>query len=443
MSLKTRIENKQAQIGIIGLGYVGLPLAIEFAKAGFPVIGIDIDESKVARINAGENYIPDIADDTLQTLVNSGNLRATTDMDIISDLDAVAICVPTPLSKVGDPDISYIITAIDIINKRIHKDLLIILESTTYPGTTKEIVFSRLEKSGLTVGKDYYLCFSPERIDPGNKKYTIANTPKVIGGVTVACTQLGALLYEQIVDEVVTVSSPEAAEMVKLLENTYRSINIGLVNEVAIMCEKLGVDVWEVIDAAATKPYGFMKFTPGPGLGGHCIPIDPQYLSWKMRTLDYNPRFIDLAAEINSAMPAFVKDTVADALNVHGKTLNGSSILILGAAYKKDIDDVRESPALDVLILLETAGAIVNFFDPYIANIVIDNKTKTGLTELKTESLQTYDAVVILTDHSNVDYELVRKQAVLIIDTRNVYPLNHDEKIIRLGVGKNIERLSE
>jgi len=436
MSLKARIENKEAHIGVIGLGYVGLPLAVEFAKAGFPVTGIDVDESKVAAINAGENYIPDIADDTLKTLVSSGNLQATTDMDNIADLDAVAICVPTPLSKVGDPDISYIIAAINAINKAIHKDLLIILESTTYPGTTQEIVFSRLEKSGLTVGKDYYLCFSPERIDPGNEKYTIANTPKVIGGVTAACTQLGALLYEQIVDEVVTVSSPEAAEMVRLLENTYRSINIGLVNEVAIMCEKLGVDVWEVIDAAATKPYGFMKFTPGPGLGGHCIPIDPQYLSWKMRTLDYNPRFINLAAEINSAMPAFVKDTVANGLNGHGKALNGSSVLILGAAYKKDIDDVRESPALDVLILLETAGAAVDFFDPYVADIVIDNKTKVGLTELTAENLQTYDAVAILTDHSNVDYELVKKQAALIIDTRNVYPLNHDEKIIRLGVGK-------
>jgi len=436
MSLKARIENKEAHIGIIGLGYVGLPLAVEFAKAGFSVTGIDIDESKVAGINAGENYIPDIADDTLQTLVSSGNLRATKDVDIIADLDAVTICVPTPLSKVGDPDISYIISAIDVINKSIHKDLLIILESTTYPGTTQEIVFSRLEKSGLTIGKDYYLCFSPERIDPGNKKYTIANTPKVIGGVTAACTQLGALLYEQIVDEVVTVSSPETAEMVKLLENTYRSINIGLVNEVAIMCEKLGVDVWEVIDAAATKPYGFMKFTPGPGLGGHCIPIDPQYLSWKMRTLDYNPRFINLAAEINSAMPAFVKDTVANGLNGHGKTLDGSSVLILGVTYKKDVDDVRESPALDVLILLETAGAVVDFFDPYVADIVIDNKTKVGLTELTAENLQTYDAVAILTDHSNVDYELVKKQAALIIDTRNVYPLNHDEKIIRLGVGK-------
>jgi UDP-N-acetyl-D-glucosamine dehydrogenase len=436
MSLKKKIKQKEAQIGVIGLGYVGLPLAIEFAKKGFSVTGIDIDESKVAGINAGENYIPDIADDTLQTLVKRGNLRATKDMDIVADLDAVMICVPTPLSKIGDPDISYIIAAIDVINKGIHKDLLIILESTTYPGTTREILSSRLEKSGLTIGEDYYLCFSPERIDPGNKKYTIANTPKVIGGVTVACTQLGALLYEQIVDEVVTVSSPETAEMVKLLENTYRSINIGLVNEVAIMCEKLGIDVWEVIDAAATKPYGFMKFTPGPGLGGHCIPIDPQYLSWKMRTLDYNPRFINLAAEINSAMPAFVKDMVANALNGHGKALNGSSVLILGAAYKKDIDDVRESPALDLLMLLETAGAIVNFFDPYVADIVIDNKTKTGLTELSAEQIQTYDAVIILTDHSNVDYELVKKQAVLIIDTRNVYPLNHDEKIIRLGVGK-------
>ena len=436
MSLKARIENKEAHIGVIGLGYVGLPLAVEFAKAGFPVTGIDVDESKVAGINAGENYIPDIADDTLQILISSGNLRATTDMDIIADLDAVAICVPTPLSKVGDPDISYIIAAINAINKAIHKDLLIILESTTYPGTTQEIVFSRLEKSGLTVGKDYYLCFSPERIDPGIEKYTIANTPKVIGGVTAACTQLGSLLYDQIVDEVVPVSSPETAEMVKLLENTYRSINIGLVNEVAIMCEKLGVDVWEVIDAAATKPYGFMKFTPGPGLGGHCIPIDPQYLSWKMRTLDYNPRFINLAAEINSAMPAFVKDTVANGLNGHGKALNGSSVLILGAAYKKDIDDVRESPALDVLILLETAGAAVDFFDPYVADIIIDNKTKVGLTELTAENLQTYDAVAILTDHTNVDYELVKKQSALIIDTRNVYPLNHDEKIIRLGVGK-------
>jgi len=436
MSLKARIENKEAHIGVIGLGYVGLPLAVEFAKAGFPVTGIDVDESKVAGINAGENYIPDIADDTLKTLVSSGNLQATTDMDNIADLDAVMICVPTPLSKVGDPDISYIIAAINAIKKAIHKDLLIILESTTYPGTTQEIVFSRLEKSGLTVGKDYYLCFSPERIDPGNEKYTIANTPKVIGGVTAACTQLGALLYDQIVDEVVTVSSPKTAEMVKLLENTYRSINIGLVNEVAIMCEKLGVDVWEVIDAAATKPYGFMKFTPGPGLGGHCIPIDPQYLSWKMRTLDYNPRFINLAAEINSAMPAFVKDTVANGLNGHGKALNGSSVLILGAAYKKDIDDVRESPALDVLILLETAGAAVDFFDPYVADFVIDNKTKVGLTELTAENLQTYDAVAILTDHTNVDYELVKKQSALIIDTRNVYPSNHDEKIIRLGVGK-------
>ena len=436
MSLKARIENKEAHIGVIGLGYVGLPLAVEFAKAGFPVTGIDVDESKVAGINAGENYIPDIADDTLQTLVSSGNLRATTDMDIIADLDAVAICVPTPLSKVGDPDISYIIAAVDGINQHIHKDLLIILESTTYPGTTREIMFTSLKKSGLTVGKDYYLCFSPERIDPGNEKFTIANTPKVIGGVTAACTQIGALLYEQIVDEVVTVSSPETAEMVKLLENTYRSINIGLVNEVAIMCEKLGVDVWEVIDAAATKPYGFMKFTPGPGLGGHCIPIDPQYLSWKMRTLDYNPRFINLAAEINSAMPAFVKDTIANGLNGHGKALNGSSVLILGAAYKKDIDDVRESPALDVLILLETAGAVVDFFDPYVADIVIDNKTKVGLTELTAENVQTYDAVAILTDHTNVDYELVKKQSALIIDTRNVYPLNLDEKIIRLGVGK-------
>jgi UDP-N-acetyl-D-glucosamine dehydrogenase len=437
MSLKARIENKEAHIGVIGLGYVGLPLAVEFAKAGFIVTGIDVDETKVAWINAGESYIPDIDSDKLQTLVSSGNLRATKDMNIIADLDVISICVPTPLSKVGGPDISYIIAAVDSINERIHKNMLIVLESTSYPGTTREIVFSRLEKSGLKVGENYYLCFSPERIDPGNEKYTIANTPKVIGGVTAECSKLGTLLYRQIVDEVVTVSSPKTAEMVKMLENTFRSINIGLANEIAIMCEKLGVDVWEVIDAAATKPYGFMKFTPGPGLGGHCIPIDPQYLSWKMRTLDYNPHFINLAAEINSAMPAHVKNLIISALNERGKTVKGSSILILGVSYKKNINDVRESPSLDVLVLLDAAGAKVDFFDPHVFDIVIDNKTKTGLTELTAENILTFDAVVILTDHSNVDYELVKKKSALIIDTRNVYPLNHDKKIIRLGVGKN------
>ncbi len=437
MSLYNKINSKEANIGVIGLGYVGLPLAIEFAKAGFNVSGIDVDDKKIAAINKGNNYISDIDDSLLMDLVKKGKLKATKDKSIITTLDAISICVPTPLSKLKEPDVSYIINSVNAIKRYLHKDLLIILESTTYPGTTKEVVLSALRESGLIAGEDYYLCFSPERIDPGNKNYNISNTPKIIGGITNECTKVGQLLYSQIVKDVISVSSPETAEMVKLLENTFRSINIGLANEVAIMCEKLGIDVWEVIDAANTKPYGFMKFTPGPGLGGHCIPIDPLYLSWKMKNLNYNPQFIDLASKINASMPEHIIDMLKKALNKNQKELENSKILILGMAYKKDIDDIRESPSLDILYLLNKNNSKVDYFDPYIPDFVFDKRKYRRLDDLNSEVLKKFDAVIILTDHSNLDYELIKNNAALIIDTRNVYPLNNDDNIYRLGVGKS------
>ena len=437
MSLYNKINNKEANIGVIGLGYVGLPLAIEFAKAGFNVSGIDIDDKKIAAINKGNNYISDIDDSLLMDLVKKGRLKATKNTSIITTLDAISICVPTPLSKVNEPDVSYIINSVNAIKRYLHKDLLIVLESTTYPGTTKEVVLSALRESGLIVGEDYYLCFSPERIDPGNENYNISNTPKVIGGVTTECAKVGQLLYSQIVKDVISVSSPETAEMVKLLENTFRSINIGLANEVAIMCEKLGIDVWEVIDAANTKPYGFMKFTPGPGLGGHCIPIDPLYLSWKMKNLNYNPKFIDLASKINASMPEHIVDMLKKALNTNQKELKNSKILLLGMAYKKDVDDIRESPSLDILYLLNKNNSKVEYFDPYIPDFVFDKRKNKSLDDLNSEVLKKFDAVIILTDHSNIDYKLIKDNAALIIDTRNVYPLNNDNNIYRLGVGKS------
>lgn len=437
MSLYNKINSKEANIGVIGLGYVGLPLAIEFAKAGFNVSGIEVDDKKIAAINKGNNYISDIDDSLLMDLVKKGKLKATKDTSIITTLDAISICVPTPLSKLKEPDVSYIINSVNAIKRYLHKDLLIILESTTYPGTTKEVVLSALRESGLIAGEDYYLCFSPERIDPGNKNYNISNTPKIIGGITNECTKVGQLLYSQIVKDVISVSSPETAEMVKLLENTFRSINIGLANEVAIMCEKLGIDVWEVIDAANTKPYGFMKFTPGPGLGGHCIPIDPLYLSWKMKNLNYNPQFIDLASKINASMPEHIIDMLKKALNKNQKELENSKILILGMAYKKDIDDIRESPSLDILYLLNKNNSKVDYFDPYIPDFVFDKRKYRSLDDLNSEVLKKFDAVIILTDHSNLDYELIKNNAALIIDTRNVYPLNNDDNIYRLGVGKS------
>ena len=436
MSLYKKIKNKNAHIGVVGLGYVGLPLAVEFAKAGFNVSGIEVDDNKITAINNGNNYIPDVDNSLLENLVKQGKLLATNDTSIISKLDAISICVPTPLSKVNEPDVSYIIDSVNAIKKYLHKDFLITLESTTYPGTTKEVILSKIEETGLIAGEDYYLCFSPERIDPGNETYNISNTPKVIGGVTNECTKVGQLLYSQIVEDVIAVSSPETAEMVKLLENTFRSINIGLANEVAIMCEKLGIDVWEVINAATTKPYGFMKFTPGPGLGGHCIPIDPLYLSWKMKNLNYNPKFIELASEINASMPRHVIDTLIKALNSNQKKLENSKILLLGMAYKKDINDIRESPSLDILYLLNKNNSEVEYFDPYVPNFVFDDRKNTSLENLNSEVIKRFDGVIIFTDHSNVDYELIKNNASLIIDTRNVYPLNNDKNIYRLGVGK-------
>lgn len=434
-NLKEKITDRSAKIGIIGLGYVGLPLSSEFGYAGFRVTGIDIDKKRVESLNKGMNYISDVDDEKFGKLVRNGTFKATTDFSCIKELDALSICVPTPLNKLKDPDVSFINNALSQVSKFLHEGLLIVLESTTYPGTTREMVLPKLQESHLEIGSDLFLCFSPERVDPGNKTYTISNTPKVIGGITEKCTELGKILYEQIVEEVVPVSSPESAEMVKLLENTFRSINIGLANEVAIMCEKLGVDAWEVINAAGTKPFGFMKFSPGPGLGGHCIPIDPHYLAWKMKSLDYRARFIELASEINTGMPQHVVNLIGRGLNRFQKPVNGSKVLILGVAYKKDIDDVRESPALDVMRLLEKEGADVNFYDPFVFKIMWDSGNKSGLGSLS--DIENFDVTVILTDHSNVDYEFVRKNSDLIIDTRNVYPLTKDKHIIRLGVGEN------
>jgi UDP-N-acetyl-D-glucosamine dehydrogenase len=431
--LQSKIEDKTAIIGIIGLGYVGLPLAVEFANSNFSVIGVDINQDRVNQLSRGENYIGDVSDDNLKQLVSSKQISATTDFSVLSNIDAAIICVPTPLNKLKDPDVSYILSVLDQLTKFVHPDMLISLESTTYPGTTRELILPALEKTNLVVGKDFYLCFSPERVDPGNENYQIKNTPKVIGGITEKCTETGKQLYESIIDTVVPVSSPEAAETVKLLENTFRSINIGLANEVAIMCEKLGVDVWEVIDAAATKPFGFMKFTPGPGLGGHCIPIDPHYLSWKMKTLNYRARFIELAGEINTGMPLHVLDLISRGLNRSQQSINGSKILVLGIAYKKDIDDVRESPALDVMTLLEQGGADVDYYDSYISKIKWNDEDKYSQKELSSETLHNYDAVVILTDHSNIDYGIVKSGSKLIIDTRNVFSGVKDSKIIRLG----------
>ena len=434
-STKNKINSKEAKLCVIGLGYVGLPLAVEFAKAGFKVTGIDISENRVNKINKGENYIRDINDKELRSLIDSGSLKATTDYSVISEMDAISICVPTPLSKLKDPDVSYIQSSIDEIVNYIHPGLLLVLESTTYPGTTRELILPALLNSGAKVGEDLFLCFSPERIDPGNEHFNIKNTPKVIGGVTEECGNLGAELYKKITDEVIVVSSPESAEMVKLLENTFRSVNIGLVNEIAIMCEKLKVNAWEVIDAAATKPFGFMKFTPGPGLGGHCIPIDPHYLAWKMRTLDYKARFIELAGQINSAMPEHVVELIRYSLNDLAITIKNSNILLIGMAYKKDIDDVRESPSLDIMALLEEQGAMVDYYDPYISEIKWKSEIKKGYLNLSEINLESYSAIVILTNHTNINYDKIKNSSTLIIDTRNVYENSKSKNIVRLGSG--------
>ena len=436
MNFKTKIENREAQIGVIGLGYVGLPLAMEFVRAGFHVTGIDVDQEKVKKLNRGENYIQDVEDVSVANAVAINQLSATSDFSVIQNLDAISICVPTPLNKQKNPDISHINSVMKNMKDFIHHNMLIVLESTSYPGTTRELVLPKLESKGLRVGYEFYLCFSPERVDPGNKKYKTANTPKVLGGITPNCVVMGELLYKTIVDEVVMVSSPESAEMVKLLENTFRAVNIGLANEVAIMCEKLGVDVWEVIDAAATKPFGFMKFTPGPGLGGHCIPIDPHYLSWKLKALDYNARFIQLAGEINTAMPLHVVGLVQEGLNQQRKSIRGSQILVIGVAYKKNVDDVRESPALDVMKLLENDGAELSFYDPYVSFVKLNGNGINGHKSLTEENLKNSDAVIIMTDHDQIDFQFIEENSDLIIDSRNVIKKDQPH-VIKLGVGKN------
>ena len=436
MNFKTKIENREAQIGVIGLGYVGLPLAMEFVRAGFQVTGIDVDQEKVKKLNRGENYIQDVEDVSVANAVATNQLSATSDFSVIQNLDAISICVPTPLNKQKNPDISHINSVMKNMKDFIHHNMLIVLESTSYPGTTRELVLPKLESKGLRVGHEFYLCFSPERVDPGNKKYKTANTPKVLGGITPNCGVMGELLYKTIVDEVVMVSSPESAEMVKLLENTFRAVNIGLANEVAIMCEKLGVDVWEVIDAAATKPFGFMKFTPGPGLGGHCIPIDPHYLSWKLKALDYNARFIQLAGEINTAMPLHVVGLVQEGLNQQRKSIRGSQILVIGVAYKKNVDDIRESPALDVMKLLENDGAELSFYDPYVSFVKLNGNGINGHKSLTEENLKNSDAVIIMTDHDQIDFQFIEENSDLIIDSRNVIKKDLPH-VIKLGVGKN------
>lgn len=413
-----RIKKKDAHAGVIGAGYVGLPLAVALAEAGYRTVAIDLDRAKIDSINRGESYIEDIPSDRVSALVKKGLLRGSNDFAVLAECDAISICVPTPMTKTKDPDISYIVKAVEGIAPHLKAGALVILESTTYPGTTREAVVPRLEARSGKAGKDFFVCFSPERVDPGNPKFHIQNTPKVIGGYSEQCLELGTLYYGQAIATVIPVSSCEAAEMVKLLENTFRSVNIGLVNEVAIMSKKLGIDSWEVVKAASSKPFGYMPFYPGPGLGGHCIPIDPHYLAWKMKTLDYNARFIALASEINSEMPRYVVQLVQDALNSDKKSVNGAKVLVLGVAYKKDVSDVRESPALDVIKLLQEKGAEVSYNDPWIPDLRHEGLALESV-EIAGSKLGDYDCVVVTTDHSKYDAEAVVASSKRIVDSRN------------------------
>jgi UDP-N-acetyl-D-glucosamine dehydrogenase len=427
--LQEKIRSRTARVGIVGLGYVGLPLAVEFAKAGFSVTGIDISEAKTSRVNLGDSYVGDISSATLAPLVESGKLRATSDFSVVSDLDTINICVPTPLRKTKDPDMSYIVSSCQEIAKYFRSGTLVILESTTYPGTTDEVVLPMLSKPDLQVGRDFFLCFSPERVDPGNPKFQTLNIPKVVGGCTPECTEMGRLFYSQALQTVVPVSSTQVAEMVKLLENTFRMINIGLVNEIALMCDRMGINVWEVIDAAATKPFGFMPFYPGPGLGGHCIPIDPFYLSWKTKQAGIEARFIELAGYINGQMPHFVVDKVQNALNDATKPVKGSHVHVMGVAYKRDIDDMRESPALDVMLLLQRRGAKVTYSDPHVPVLHLDGLNMAASPE---SAAADADCVVIVTDHTAFDYKSLVQRAALIVDTRNALKGIRSDKIVRL-----------
>jgi UDP-N-acetyl-D-glucosamine dehydrogenase len=418
--LTTKLRDFSANITVLGLGYVGLPLATVFAEAGYNVIGIDPDDRKIDQLNKGISYIKDVKEEQLSRLVSSGKLRGTTDFSVLSKADAVSICVPTPLRKTGDPDLSFILSVTGDLSRFIHPGMVVVLESTTYPGTTREILLPKLgEENDLKVGEDFFLGFSPERVDPGREDWTTINTPKVIGGITEKCTEVASIWYGNALQSVVPVTSSEVAEMAKLLENTFRMINIGLVNEMALMCDRLGIDIWEVIDAAATKPFGFMKFKPGPGLGGHCIPIDPLYLSWRLRALNYTARFIELASEINLGMPRHVIGLIQDGLNEYEKAIKGSKILIIGVAYKPDIDDIRESPALDIIGLLKRKGADVVYHDPYIPQLIVEETFEMECVIDLNGAVSDADCVVIVTNHSNYDYEAILAASKCIVDTRN------------------------
>lgn len=425
-----KILDGSAVGGVVGLGYVGLPLASELGRAGYRVIGMDKSREKVAAIAAGVCYIPDVPIDLFRSLVSGGQLTATTQEADLAECDAISICVPTPLRKTKDPDLSYVLESAEALAPHLKPGALVILESTTYPGTTEEAILPILEAGGKKVGEDFFLCFSPERVDPGNEKYGTRQIPKVIGGITPACTEIGAAYYGRVMDTVVPVSSTRVAEMVKLLENTFRMINIGLANEMALMCDKIGIDVWEVIDAAATKPFGFMPFYPGPGLGGHCIPVDPHYLSWKIKQVGYEPRFISLASEINGKMPEFIVEKVQGALNNACKSVKGSKIHVLGVAYKRDISDVRESPALDIIALLQRLGAVVTYSDSFVPQIDFESVSIEASPIFP--AAEQADCVVIVTDHKGVDYASVVEKAALIVDSRNSLKSFSSDKIVRL-----------
>lgn len=429
--LKKKIRDHSAVIGVIGLGYVGIPLAIEFAKKGYTVLGFDVNSDKIRMINKKINPVDGVDPVLFNQLVADKKLQATDDFSQLAAVDCISICVPTPLNKSKDPDVHYILDVTEQISRHRRRGQLIVLESTTYPGTTRELVLPLLQTKTMKAGRDFFLVYSPERVDPGNQSYAIHNTPKIVSGVTTKCMKLAMCLYRQIVDDVVSVSSTEAAEMTKLLENTFRSVNIGLVNELAIMCHKLGVDVWEVIDAAATKPFGYIKFYPGPGLGGHCIPIDPHYLSWKLKKLNYRARFIELAGEINSEMPEYVVARLMDGLNKRKKTVNGSKVMVLGVAYKKDVADTRESPALDILHILENKGARVYYHDPHIPEVILNSITLQSST-LSPAFIRKMDCVIIATDHSAIDYRLIEQHAHFVLDTRNVFKESTSNRVVRL-----------
>jgi UDP-N-acetyl-D-glucosamine dehydrogenase len=433
MNLKERILSGRAEVGVVGLGYVGLTEALEFARAGFHVTGFDVDATRVQAVRTGRSYLVDIPDEDLARVVADGMLEATQDLDLLARMDAILICVPTPLGKTKSPDLSYIVNAVEAIRARLRQGQLVVLESTTYPGTTLEVVLAALEPTGLAVGRDFFLAFSPERINPGDRDHPPSTIPRILGGVTPRCAELAGALLGRVSPQVVVVSSPQAAEMVKLLENTFRAVNIGLVNELALMCRTLGVDVWEIIDAAATKPFGFMPFYPGPGLGGHCIPIDPLYLSWKARISGFEPRFIDLANQVNVSMPRTVVSIVMDVLNERSRSLNGSMVLVLGVSYKRDVNDARESPAIEIIAELSRRGAAVVYHDPYVRELPVGDRCLVSVP-LDDQVVRSADCVLIVTDHSGIDYKHIVDLANVVVDTRNATRslTQHRDKVVRL-----------